>query len=112
MLVGLAVGASAASAFAQTIAAARFAGARVSLVIPKGHCVIPCEDELSALHYKLQEDGNCSQNKVPIMFADWREWARRKANPALLLQHHGNYLFQLTQGQEQLFPVITPNSRC
>ncbi|MDO9114944.1 MAG: hypothetical protein Q7U63_14265 [Polaromonas sp.] len=105
MLMGLAVGASAPPAFAQTVATARFANVSVSLIIPKGYCVIPREDELGAMHYKLQEDGNRGRNQVAIMFADCREWAQRKANPALLLQHHGNYLFQLTQGQERLLPV-------
>lgn len=104
VLVAIAVGASAAAA-AQTVVTAKFADASVRLVIPKGHCVIPREDELGALHYKLQEDGNRDSNKVAILFADCREWAQRKANPALPLQNHGNYLFQLTQGQERMLPA-------
>ena len=107
MLVGLAVCASAAVAFAQTLTTTKFLDAAVNLVIPKGHCIIPRDDELGALHYKLQEDGNQGRNKVAILFADCREWAQRKKNPSLLLQHHGNYLFQLTQGQERLLPATT-----
>ncbi|TWO71456.1 hypothetical protein FN976_11105 [Caenimonas sedimenti] len=105
ILAGLTVAAGAAAALAQNTVAAKFAGATVNLVIPKGHCVIPREDQLGALHYKLQEDGNQGRNQVAILFADCAEWAQRKANPALLLNHHGNYLFQLTQGQERLLPV-------
>lgn len=105
LLVVIAAAASAAAAVAQTVVTAKFADASVNLVVPKGHCVIPREDELGALHYKLQEDGNRDSNKVAILFADCREWAQRKANPALLLQNHGNYLFQLTQGQERMLPA-------
>ncbi len=107
MLVNVAVCASTAVASAQTLTASKFSDAAVNLVIPKGHCIIPRDDELGALHYKLQEDGNQGRNKVAILFADCREWAQRKKNPSLLLQHHGNYLFQLTQGQELLLPSTT-----
>lgn len=95
----------AAGAAAQTNVNAPFAGATVALVIPEGHCVIPREDPLGALHYKLQEEGNSKRNAVAILFANCSEWARRKANPALLLQHHGSYLFQLTAGEERLLPA-------
>lgn len=107
ILVGFAIGASATAPFAQTIATAKFADTSVNLVIPKGHCVIPRDDELGALHYKMQEDGNRDRNKVAILYANCREWAQRRANPALLLQNHGSYLFQLTQGQELLLPAAT-----
>lgn len=104
MLINIAVCASTAAAFAQTLTTTKLADTAVNLVIPKGHCIIPRDDELGALHYKLQEDGNKGQNKVAILFADCREWAQRKKNPSLLLHHHGNYLFQLIQGQERLLP--------
>ncbi len=102
IVVNVALCASTVAVFAQTLTSAKFADTTVNLVIPKGHCVIPRDDELGALHYKLQEDGNQGQNKVAILFTDCREWAQRRKNPSLLLQHHGNYLFQLTQGQERL----------
>lgn len=107
IVVSVAICASTPAAFSQTLTTAKFADVAVNLVIPKGHCIIPRDDELGALHYKLQEDGNKGLNKVAILFADCREWAQRKKNPSLLLQHHGNYLFQLTQGQERLLPVNT-----
>lgn len=107
MLVNVAVCSSAAVAFAQTLTTTKFADAAVNLVIPKGHCIIPRDDELGALHYKLQEDGNQGRNKVAILFANCREWAQRKKNPSLLLYNHGGYLFQLTQGQERLLPATT-----
>lgn len=107
MLMGLMVFASAAVAAAQSVVTAQFAGTSVNLVIPKGHCIIPRDDELGALHYQLQEDGNRGRNKVAILFADCGEWAKRKANPELLLTNHGNYLFQLTRNQELLLPSTT-----
>lgn len=107
ILVNVAVCASTAAASAQTITTIKFADTAVNLVVPKGYCIIPRDDELGALHYKLQEDGNKGQNKVAILFADCREWVQRKKNPSLLLQHHGNYLFQLIQGEERLLPAAT-----
>ena len=107
ILVHIAICVSTSAVFAQSFTTAKFADTDMKLVIPKGYCVIPRDDELGALHYKLQEDGNKGKNKVAILFADCREWAQRKKNPAILLQHHGNYLFQLTQGEERLLPATT-----
>lgn len=107
VLVVIAVGASVSAAIAQSVVTAKYADTSVNLIIPKSHCVIPRDDEIGALHYKRQEDANRDSNKVAILFADSRQWAERKANPALLLQNHGNYLFQLIQGQERLVPAGT-----
>lgn len=105
VLMGLMVCAGAAAAAAQSVVAVKFAGTSINLVIPKSHCVIPRDDELGALHYKFQEDGNRGNNKVAILFADCREWAKRKADPDFLLTNHGSYLFQLSRGQELLVPA-------
>lgn len=105
VLAGLGVPAS-----AQTTVPVKYADTTLNLVIPKGHCIIPREDELGSLHYKLQEDGNRGSSKVAVLFADCREWASRRANPALLLQNHGNYLLQLTGGRELLLPPSTTRS--
>lgn len=94
-------------AAAQTVVKARFGDAEVSLVIPKGYCVISRDDELGAQHYQLQDDGNAGRNKVAVLFADCGDWAKRKADNSYLLRRHGNYLFQLTRGQELLLPVQT-----
>ena len=98
------------AASAQSLVTARFADISVNLVIPKGHCVIPRDDELGVLHYKLQEDGNRGRSKVAILFADCKEWSNRQANPALLLKNHGNYLLQLTEGRELLLPPTVSRS--
>jgi len=92
------------AASAQSLVTVRFAEISVNLVIPKGHCVIPRDDELGALHYKLQEEGNRGRSKVAVLFSDCKEWLSRRANPALLLQNHGNYLLQLTEERELLLP--------
>lgn len=98
LLVGL-------QAAGQTFVRAPFGDAVVSLVIPKGYCVISRDDVLGRLHYKLQEEGNSGRNKVAILFSDCGEWAKRKADNSYLLRHHGNYLFQLTGGNELLLPT-------
>lgn len=89
----------------QTAVTANFAGVEVALVIPAGYCAIDRADEIGQQYYQLQEHGNSGRNKVAILFSDCNEWAKRKANPSYLLRRHGNYLFQLTRGQEMLLPV-------
>jgi hypothetical protein len=88
----------------QSFTESKFGPASIRLVIPKGYCKINRDDPLGALHYQLQERGNAGKNAVAILFSDCAEWAKRKADPAYVLQRHGNYLFQLTNGEEALLP--------
>lgn len=92
---------------AQSFVEVQFAEASVRLIIPKGYCPISRTDPLGALHYQLQEQGNAGRNSVALLFSDCAEWASRKADPSYLLQRHGNYLFQLTNGRESLLPAGT-----
>lgn len=90
----------------EKIVLSNFAGKTVKLFIPRGYCVIERDSPLGALHYQMQADGNKGKNTVAVLFADCKEWTTRLADNSYRLRHHGSYLFQLTQGEEQLVPFI------
>jgi hypothetical protein len=103
-IAALACLALAAAAPAQNTVGRQFAGVAVNLVIPKGYCIIPWDDEVGAMHYVLQQQANQGADVVAALFADCKEWADYREGRAPLLKHHGSYLFQLTKGQEVLEP--------
>lgn len=92
---------AATSTFAQSTVVATFAGQEINLVIPKGYCVIPRDDVIGREHYELQEKANKGHNVVGVLFSDCAEWRQRQTD-GRILRHHGNYLFQMSRGQEVL----------
>jgi hypothetical protein len=89
----------------EQIVSEAYAGTNIKLVVPQGYCAIKRDDPLGAIHYQYQEDGNKERNIVALLFADCKEWAKRVADNSFRLKHHGSYLFQLKQKQEQLLPI-------
>jgi hypothetical protein len=83
-----------------------FGGQPINLVIPSGYCVIGRNHPIGKLEYELQDHGNKGKSVVATLFADCKEWATRQVNPSYRIRHHGNYLFQMTKGQEWLVPSI------
>lgn len=87
---------------AQSIYKDTLLGQTVSLVIPKGFCVIPRDHPEGKRFYDLQEQGNQGINRVSVLYSDCKEWEMRVRDGSYIIRNHGNYLFPLTNGREVL----------